>query len=184
MDKWVVIASGPSLTICDVEKVVKARAEGKIKGIIGTNNCMIDFPCDVGVAYDRAWIDAYWDEVKKFSGQLYSRTEWRNKAKPVQIPLRSANSGLVAMFVARDFYKASQIILLGFDMGRDDQRGHYFGEHTRKSSSVPLRNSNEKIFQLHIGQFGAFNGCEVINCSRKTRLTQFPIYDLEQVLNG
>lgn len=184
MDTWVIIASGPSLTSCDVDRVVEVRARDKIKGIIGVNNVMIDFPCDIGVAYDRAWIDAYWEDLKKFKGDIYSRTEWRNRTKSAQLPVRWANSGLTAMYVARDHLKAKKLILLGFDMGRHGNRGHYFGDHTRANHGRPLGNTDQKLFNVHIQQFDRFSGCEVVNCSRNSALYQFDKISLEHVLGA
>jgi hypothetical protein len=84
-----------------------------------------------------------------------------------------SNSGLRAMGVARDL-GAARILLLGFDM----HGSHYFGAHP-----APLKNTRPAGFQRHIAQFRAWRGgCEVINCTPGSALTQFPCSSLDAEL--
>lgn len=92
------------------------------------------------------------------------------------------NSGLQAMRVAWEVFGATRILLCGFDM----HGSHYFGPHTAVDPVTrrPLRNSDENRFAIHLRQFRHWDGCEVVNCTANSALTQFPIEDIREVLRS
>ncbi len=84
-----------------------------------------------------------------------------------------SNSGYQGMRAAR-LLGAKRILLLGFDM----RGAHFFGKHP-----APLRNTTPQRFRIHVAQFKRWRGgCEVLNCTAGSALTQFPFADLRSVL--
>ena len=81
-----------------------------------------------------------------------------------------SNSGYQAINMAY-LLGATQIILLGYNMGKPNGKAHFFGDHPKG-----LRNGN---YESYINNFTrlaedlAHEGVEVINCTPDTRLTQF-----------
>jgi len=70
---------------------------------------------------------------------------------------------------------ASRILLLGFDM----HGTHYFGRHVS-----PLHNTSAGGFKRHIGQFQLWRGgCDVVNCTPGSALTQFAFGRLEDFVS-
>jgi len=88
------------------------------------------------------------------------------------------NSGYQAINLAVHL-GASRIILLGYDMGPDGTRDHWFGEHPDGQPS-PYPQMRE-YFETLVEPLQAI-GVTVINCSRRTALTAFPCVPLEQEL--
>lgn len=165
MSRWVILATGQSLTQDDVDFV-----RGKC-GVIAVSNAYELAPwADAMVSFDPNWWMAYGKKVKfagrKFSAHGTLRTE-------IYRPPKAMNSGLMAMFVARDIYKATEIILLGFDM----HGTHYFGQHVGHGHK-PLINTNKKKFQEHIKQFALFSGPKVYNATKGSQLTCYDFVDL------
>lgn len=173
---WVILASGQSLSREQVAYCLKARAEKKIKGIIAVSNVGIDLcpEADALVSHDSNWWRAY-PEALQFKGKRFSARGYRDTCQyhPYNAGfLTGMNSGLMAMYVARDRFDAKKLLLLGFDM----HGTHYFGKHPES-----LFNTNEQKFKKHIKQFEQFSGCEVINCTAGSSLKIFPsaeIYDI------
>lgn len=169
-----IIASGQSLNADDVLYVKYARDEGIIDGVIAVSNVGIDFApwADALVSHDSTWWLTH-KEAIEFKGQKFSALGFRGtqgfNGKRVGIN-SGMNSGLLAMFVARDIFKAEDIILLGFDM----HGTHYFGPHTRQLHGKTLKNTDEKGFSAHIKQFEKFEGCKVVNCTPDSHLKIYP----------
>lgn len=180
-NKWVICATGYSLSDKDIAVVRELRAKETIQGIIAVSNAGIDkLPdADALVSHDSAWWIAYPDSLN-FAGKKYSARGFR-RTIPYEVRVngyvKGVNSGLMAMYIARDIYKASHLILLGFDMNRDGGQ-HYFGKHEKVLNGKQLINTDEKKFDMHIKQFNEFRGCEVVNCSINSSLKQFPILPL------
>lgn len=89
-----------------------------------------------------------------------------------------SNSGFAACNVAYHL-GYERIILLGFDMSMEGQKRHFFGDHPGKLNQP----SNYKVF---INAFNTVNpkdyGLEIWNCSRRTLLPTFPLFELEECL--
>lgn len=180
----VIIASGESLSDSDIELVRLARESGKIETVIAVSNVGIDKTpwADALVSHDSKWWFAY-PESSSFKGRKFSRSGLSKTEafKPSEVAINNGiNSGLLAMFVARDIYKSKRIFLLGFDM----KGSHYFGLHDKKVGNRPLKNSTEKDFSRHLSQFVYFKGCEVYNCTKESGLKLYPYVDLEEALDG
>jgi hypothetical protein len=88
------------------------------------------------------------------------------------------NSGYQALNLAVHL-GADRILLLGYDMGPDGTRDHWFGEHPDCQPS-PYAQMRE-YFETLVAPLAEL-GISVINCSRRTALTAFPCVPLEQEL--
>lgn len=179
MKTWVIIATGPSLNDEEISKVKQFRQEGIIDGVIAVNNAGLDKApwADALVAHDSIWWMAY-PQAREFSGRKFSKHRFSGTEK-APCPLSNCNSGLLAMFVARDIYKAERLILLGFDF----KGTHYFGPHTAKVGHQELRNTTEEKFKVHIRQFESFSKCEVINCNLNSGLERFPKLKFDDIFH-
>lgn len=171
---WAIIASGQSLTLCQVVKCLKARDVGILKGIIAVSNVGIDLcpQADALVSHDGKWWGCN-PKALKFKGRKFCRNSRAGVEVFIPQSDKGCNSGLMAMEVACGIFKAEKLILLGFDM----HGTHYFGAHPEG-----LKNTGEAGFNRHIGQFKSWRGCPVINCTPGSALKQFPFQQLEDVL--
>lgn len=172
---WAVIATGPSLRLEDVDYL-----RGKVDGVIAVSNAGLDICpwANALVSHDSGWWISH-PEAREFKGKKFSALAYSGTIgfSPKKYGFTAINSGLLAMYVARDYYNAKKIILLGFDMNRDKGQ-HYFGKHERQYNGKCLLNTDERRFNIHIKQFDKFSGCEVINCTPQSSLKKFPIQDL------
>jgi hypothetical protein len=145
-------------------------------------------------ACDPQWWAIHIDDVRKvFRGKLYTQyhtDEGKKEAKRLGIEAIqgahnkglgrgmlhfNSNSGAQAINLAY-LLGARSIGLLGYDMGATG-RTHFFGEHPKG-----LQNGN---YEKYVPEFNKLakdleqEGVEVINCTRKTLLTQFKQQTLE-----
>jgi len=187
------IASGPSLTAADCERV---RAAGI--PAVAINNAGLDMApwADVHHACDGRWWHAH-PEALAFN-RLKTCLVDDPPAGVVKLPYASGggiddrpghvragqNSGYQALHLAAfNFGPAARVILLGYDMQHTGGQIHYHGAHAR-----PLRNPKAGDMRGWRAHFDAVapelarRGIEVINCSRATALTCFQRADLEDVL--
>jgi hypothetical protein len=177
MNTVVVIASGSSLTDYHTAHVFNSDKVNTVIAVsdVGLTKCPW---ADALVSYDSAWWDAH-SEYRKFKGRKFVSKPYRDlehfDLKKIGVNT-FLNSGLFAMYIARDVYKADRIVLLGFDMHRRNGQ-HFFGEHQGN-----LKNTTESIFQVHIKQFDNFSGCRVVNCTPNSDLKRFPICDLYDII--
>lgn len=173
MQTWVVIASGQSLNISDCEYIRLAKVSGAIHGVVAVSNVGIDFApwADALVSSDDAWWKAH-KQAFSFIGRKFCRHELVGTEQYIT-SINGCNSGLMAMFIAKDVFKAERIILLGFDM----KGTHYFGPHPKE-----LKNTTEKRFKDHIGQFRIFPKISVINCTPDSDLSMFPKAKLRDII--
>lgn len=86
----------------------------------------------------------------------------------------NSNSGAQAINLAY-LLGASRIILLGYDMGATGNT-HWFGRHPKGLSTGRYGNYIPEFTRLAADLSN--EGVEVINCTRKTALTQFRRADL------
>jgi hypothetical protein len=164
-----VLGTGPSMS-----REIADRVRDRCRVIAVCNAYQIAPWAEALVCADRTWWRVHADSLA-FSGRKFTLGKVRGSEKLLitdEFPANS-NSGYRAMGVARDF-GATRILLLGFDM----HGSHYFGTHP-----APLKNTAPGGFRRHIAQFRLWRGgCEVVNCTPNSALTQFPFSSLEAEL--
>jgi len=183
------IGGGPSLTQADVD-LLRGRCF-----VIAINDAYKLAPwADVLYACDAKWWN--WHAgAPSFTGPKYA-LEQRD---PIDWPgvtllkgtgvyglegdpsgLRTGhNSGYQALNLAVHL-GARRVLLLGFDLGVDDDgRTHWFGDHPDRTPSPYDAMLN--AFETLVSPLAEL-GVDVLNCSRRTALTTFPIVRLEDVL--
>lgn len=195
-ETMVILGGGPSLTVEDVNYV---RGKAPVIAIKEAAVCAIP-----GKTAPAPWAEVlyacdakFWDWHKGaplFTGLKYAlepqpgmwpdvhvlRNTGREGLELDPTGLRTGqNSGMQAVNLAFHL-GAARIILLGFDMWRNEAgEQNWFGNH-------PLHQHSPYAIFLHY--FGTIveplkeAGIEVINCSRQTQLTAFPRASLMEVL--
>lgn len=171
---WVILASGQSLTINQVNYVKQAREDGRVQGVIAVSNVGLDMApwADALVAHDGKWWGHH-KQAHNFQGYKFCRNSRAGVRQYTPSTRSGCNSGYMAMEVAYRIFHAELIILLGFDM----HGTHYFGKHPEG-----LKNTGAKRFQHFINQFNNWRGCPIINCTPGSALKKFPFKELETVL--
>lgn len=180
------IASGPSLTQEDVDY---CRGKGKVYVV---NDAWRLAPwADVLYAADEAWWEHH-KGVPEFAGEKW--TVDRPAAKKyglnhIGLAMGAAwsswpgevaygcNSGFQTLNLSV-IQGASEVVILGYDMGMTGGRKHFFGDH-------PGALNRGMKFEEWIKRFNRaapLIEVPVINCSRETALTCFPRRALEDVL--
>jgi hypothetical protein len=186
----IVIASGPSLTQTDVDACRGRRVIAVKDAIRLAPWADALYFAGVGVG---TWWTTYRDLIRSFDGLKFTLEPKAEALAPVlrntgmlgletdPTGLRHGrNSGYQAVNVAVHF-GARRIVLLGFDMQRDDkQRSHFFGEHAYQT--VPSHyDMFTRCFDSMIEPLQAL-GVEVLNATRATALRCFPCVDLTEAL--
>lgn len=180
------LASGPSLTPDDVEAVRGLDA------VIVVNTTYQLAPWATGLyAADAAWWN--WHKGADFSGLKYSVSPqaavWGVKVLRNTGPhglelqpdgLRTGmNSGYQAINLAVHF-GAARILLLGYDMQVGQRREkHWHADHPNKVDADYRKFLG--AFQTIVAPLHAA-GVEVLNCTRRTALTCFPLVPLADAL--
>lgn len=185
MGTWVILASGPSLNDDDLDYVRQAYEEGRVEGVIAVSDVgLLKAPWASALAsHDGKWWMAH-PEHADFKGAKFCANNALGVKKFNHRPysgLSGCNSGLYAMYVALKVYKATKIILLGFDLHAKNG-AHFFGEHKAVWNKRQLKNSTDRDFIRHIRQFDRFQGCEVVNCTKGSALKRFPFAELRDIL--
>lgn len=190
----VILATGPSLTQEDVD-----YCRGRARVIAINNAVFIALWADAMYATD-AQFWAWHRGVPEFTGPKWSleHSKWNNdRARYTAVQrLRStgadglernatglrngSNSGFAAINLAFH-YGVKRILLLGYDMQPAKDKSHFFGEHVNKSKS-PYDKFRRK-FPTLVKPL-AKSGVRVVNCTRKSVLTAFPMGDLHEELGG
>lgn len=176
------IASGPSGTQEDCELI---RQSGH--PVIVTNTMFRWCPwADALYAFDAKWWKVYHEEVKtafagrKFGGTMICGNYGAEVTAGAPWFRQFSNSGACAVSLAISG-KPSRIVMTGFDAAPWDGRTHCHGDHP-----APLGNANSSANWLHqfeaLAKYAAQAGIEVVNASRRTRLTCFPRVELEAAL--
>jgi hypothetical protein len=199
MQDWFVIATGPSLTEGDAEKAWQAAQESGGRVIVVNDNYRLLPDADICYACDKGWWKVHLERVKQsFNGEKWmqyhddgiKRYADENGITAVEGKSGSglgdgfirhgSNSGHQAICLAHHLFAENyfgdsgnslRIILLGFDMGKSGGKTHWFGDHP-----PGLTNGDCAKFVPQFDQLAkdlSAKGVEVLNCSRKTRLTQF-----------
>lgn len=172
MNVCAVLATGPSMN-----QAVADSVRGRCIVIAVSDAYKLAPDADALVSNDSKWWrfhkkEAFEFKGRKFCGARFPGTEF---IKPTKGHDATSNSGLQGMRVARDYYSAHKILLLGFD-----QHGtHFFGLHPS-----PLKNTSDSRRAVHQKQFAKFDQttCRVVNCTPGSALTCFPMGVLEQEL--
>ena len=180
----VCIASGPSLTADDCERVRVWREETgtKAKAVIVANTTFRAAPwADALFAIDRDWWKTYLNEINAtFKGQRFSKNSQNPAYNVVQLKEINTygNSGAGCISVAEQA-GAARVILLGFDCGHTNGISHWHGDHPNHLGNAGLTNQwLDKFKQLA----DDFKHIEIINASRETAITCFPRARLEDLL--
>lgn len=187
-ETFICLAGGPSLT---AEDVCSVYGRGRV---IAVNDAYrIAHWADVLYACDAKWWE--WHKgVPSFPRLKYTldqnATRWpgvqqlRNMG-PVGLELdptglrAGQNSGYQAINLAVHL-GAARIILLGYDLSvSPDGRTHWFGDHP---DPIPSPYEGMRQCFATLPEPLAAAGVEVLNCSRRTHLSAFPIVSLEDAL--
>lgn len=170
MTTWALIAPGPSAT--------QAQAD-KVKGLnVGAIGCAFQLApwADFISASDAAWWRNY-PEAKELEGKQFCMASHCH-AEKITIPGIGtiSNSGVLGLQCAVNL-GATRILLIGFDM----RGSHFFGQYTNG-----LRNTSPQQREQHKKQYSAWAKAnpkvEVLNCTRNSALTCFPMADLDDCL--
>ncbi|MDK1707024.1 hypothetical protein QOM18_01690 [Serratia marcescens] len=167
MDKAIVLGSGPSLCVADVDS---AMASGW--PVIAVNSTWRMAPgCDVIYAGDREWWDEYHAHITSPAARWTCHPGAAARYRLLLHVAQGAyNSGMRAVqFAAAQ--GAKRIILLGFDCSVEAGT-HWHGDHPAGLRN-PTPGSPAK-WQAHFEALTPLlSTTEIINCSRYSRLTLF-----------
>jgi hypothetical protein len=171
---FVVLATGQSVTAEQVEYVREVHEAGKCGAVAISDMYKLAPWADAIVSNDSNWWlnnpDASKFQGRRFCGVPYPGVERLEQTGEFN---SGVNSGLQGMRVARDVFRASRILLLGFDM----HGTHYFGAHPE-----PLKNTTPARFAAFLKQFDGWRQGEVINCTPGSALKRFPMGELREVI--
>lgn len=180
----VCIASGPSLTMEDVEFVRERQAAGACKVIVVNREFATAPWADVLYVADyRCWEEYIVDIRAQFKGELWTIDDRASRQYKLNLIERSygegysgrvdaintgGNSGFQAVHLAAS-WGAKRVIILGYDMQRTGGKEHHFGKHRG-------RLHNGASFSLWIAKFKPLvtslkaHGVELLNVTRTTAL--------------
>jgi hypothetical protein len=178
MSTWVCVASGPSLTRADCEKVA-----GLPTIVVNDSWKMVNDPAAILFAGDRAWWDNHHKTVPREGRECYTRSSTAartyNLKLFVGLPGRF-NSGQKAIELAAHL-GASRVYLIGYDCSIK-RATHWHGKHVGPN----LKNPGPNSVRSWQGEFAELlhkvKLPPVYNCSRETELACFPKMKLEDAL--
>lgn len=185
----VCIASGPSLTAADVERVRCWRAEAEAgpsteRAVIVTNTTFRIAPwADVLYGFDIAWWKHHVEEVDRvFSGERCSQAKLPSRYRVTHLDKvpHFGNSGSAAMYLAAH-RGAKRIVMLGYDCQHTGGKAHWHGNHPGKLGNAGTVKSWPAKFAM-LADALEKRGVEVVNASRVTALECFQRADLETAL--
>jgi len=190
------VASGPSLTEADVQKLREVKGQHPI-AVTNDTYRMVPF-ADVLYACDKRWWTTHHDAVlsSRFAGALWTQNAGiahRNKINYIPSLDRpglgtgdaihqGGNSGYQLINLAY-LLGAKKIVLLGYDCSASPEgQHHWFGQHTAPglSKTQPYNLWAPKFEVLARGLQA--QGVEVLNASRRTALTCFPKVTLKKAI--
>lgn len=176
----VCIASGPSLTPQDCERVRRWREAAPGRAVIVVNTTFRLAPwADVLYAMDAAWWNAHIDEVRRtFRGRMINPWREMRGVERVRFEHRR-NSGAGAISLAAH-WGARRIVLLGYDCQRTGGQAHWHGDHPKGLGNAGTIDRWPAIFaRLAKSLAGRVT---VINATRETALTCFERRSLSEAL--
>jgi len=94
--------------------------------------------------------------------------------------MNGRNSGYAAVNLAKHF-GATRVLLLGYDMGTQRGRAHFFGEHPERIRALSPFDTFIAVFESMVAPAAAC-GLEIINCTPGSALTVFPMRPLREAL--
>lgn len=183
----VCIASGPSLTVEDVNFV-----RGKARVIVINNSYKLAPWADILYACDQRWWK-WFKGAPDFPGLKFALTAESAKWPGVRVigksgtdglsldprSLRTGGNGGYQAINLAVLLGATKIVLLGYDMQLGEKgKQHWHGDHPMRMIS-PYVNFR-RCFQTIVDPLKEA-GVEVINCSRETALKCFPRRRLDEV---
>lgn len=189
------LASGPSLT-----REVCERVRGRRTIVVNTSVMLAPW-ASVLFFTDSGWYEPRREIVKNFEGIVcaMSRTAKRelpDKVKRIQgcgdpsfppkfrpgapFVQQGRSSGHTAVSLALSF-GASKVALLGYDMRIVDGREHHHAEYRGPRD---LDQYAREFVPAFNGWHAAARsvGCEIVNCTPGSAVTEFPFADLDEVL--
>ena len=167
--RFAVIATGPSLTAEQVEKVRHLRT-------VAVSDAYRLAPwAEALVSVDKAW----WIHHRpQFEGRRFSLLPVPGmETERLTGMTTDTNSGLRGIEIAV-MLGATEVLLLGFDLGGT----HFFGRHPEPA----LKNTDTRPgrFEAFMRQFAGYRpkGVKIINCTPGSALTCYPRADLDACL--
>lgn len=168
MSRWFVIAPGPSMG-----QALADRLRGS--NVVAVGNCYQLAPWAAAlVANDRVWWDEH-PQAKQFAGRKFTTKTMsgieRHRGRGVG---GDANSGMLGIDVALEVFKATEILLLGFDF----HGTHFFGRYTNRCSNTTA--TSRGIHQRQMATWRRLHpkAC-VVNLTSGSALKAFPMGDLD-----
>jgi hypothetical protein len=92
-----------------------------------------------------------------------------------------ANSGFQAINLAI-LLGATEIVLVGFDMRKVDNKAHFFGDHPKKLNKK--QNFRNWIANIATAAASVPPGVRIVNCTPDSALRCFAMRELREVLHG
>ncbi len=183
----VCIASGPSLTTADVERVRDWKAQAgpaEERAVLVTNTTFRIAPfADVLYGFDVAWWKHHITEVEtSFLGERCSQARLPSRYRVTylkDVP-HFGNSGAAAMYLAAH-RGAKRIVMLGYDCQHTGGQAHWHGNHPGKLGNAGSVGKWPEKFKMLADALNK-RGVEVFNASRQTALTCFQRIDLDTAL--
>ena len=191
-DTWAIIATGPSVDETQAEKI---HAAG-VKTCVVNDGWRLAPWADLLYACDYRWFDVHYDTVRAgFAGEIWTVDKKASEkyAGLNYIPGKNGdglaenepihyggNSGYQAINLLYARYDAAVIILVGYDMGHDNGKKHFFGDHP---GALDVNSPYPMFVRAYetIGKPEA-TGLTIINATRKTALTCFPQMTIDDAL--
>ncbi len=186
----IIIGTGPSLTLEQIEKVSHLKKFGC--------NRAFEFDLDVLAATNKEFWDYYWPEIKDLRcdkwtpykpiaekygiNYIEERNEPGLSTNPAYIH-HHHGSGPIILNIALH-YGITKMLLIGWDMRFPvNGKRHYFGEYAKPMQHFTKNlGLNGEILGL-IKEMETINpadyGIEIINCTKNSALTHFPMGSLE-----
>jgi hypothetical protein len=179
----VCIASGPSLTPEDCERVREAGYPTVV-----TNTTFKACPWAAALyGFDARWWMRYHEEVeqvfrgRRFGGSMLCGKHGAESTMGVPWFRQFTNSGVCAISLALSG-NAARIVLLGYDAGRGPNgETHHHGPHPNGLSDADSMGNWKRQFEI-VAKDAAKRDVPILNASRRTRLTCFPRVALEDAL--
>ncbi|WP_146745475.1 hypothetical protein [Pseudocitrobacter sp. RIT415] len=178
-DEVFCVASGPSLKKVDCEEI-----EGLGYPVIAVNNAYSMFRQPYALfAGDEDWWRRYGGAVpagiRRCTASRSASVLYGVEYQRIGTPEVEFNSGSMAIQFAASL-GAKHIYLLGYDCSIREGI-HFHGRHTRHLRN-PTETSVQKWHREFDGVRNELSHIDIINCSRRTELTCFPIKSLEAVI--
>lgn len=177
------MASGPSLTLEDVETVRIWRQGGDNRTVIVANTTFRIAPwADAVFAMDKKWWEFHYAEVcEVFSGRRLTTSGAMDgmEVKKLAVPhYRNSGAGCISIAASEG---AKNILMLGYDCMADSGKTHWHGSHPAGLSDAKTIKVWPLIFD-RLAKDMKREGVRILNASRRTSLKSFERANLEDAL--